>query len=99
MAAALGALEHTDDVLVLERGGGSEGTCGGVVYLGGGTPMQQAMGWEDSAEAMATFLRAALGGVNQQKLQAYCQGSVDHYHWLVASGVSYPPGPDEPGSA
>src|SRR4029079_4248969 len=31
-AAALGALEQTDDVLILERGGGSEGTCGGVVY-------------------------------------------------------------------
>jgi 3-oxo-5alpha-steroid 4-dehydrogenase len=98
-AAGLGALEHTTDVLILERGGGSEGTCGGVVYLGGGTPMQQAMGWEDSAEAMATFLRAALGpGVDEEKLQAYCQGSVDHYHWLVVNGVAYPPGPDEPGS-
>lgn len=98
-AAALGALEGTGDVLILERGGGSEGTCGGVVYLGGGTPMQEAMGFHDTPEMMATFLRAALGpGVDEEKLQAYCQGSVDHYHWLVANDVPYPPGPDEPGS-
>jgi 3-oxo-5alpha-steroid 4-dehydrogenase len=99
-AAALGALEHVEDVLILERGGSSEGTCGGVIYLGGGTPMQQAMGFEDTPEAMATFLREALGpGVDEDKLHAYCWGSVDHYHWLVANGVPYPAGPDEEASA
>src|SRR4051812_40020818 len=98
-AAALGALEHTPDVVILERGGSSEGTCGGVVYLGGGTPMQQAMGFDDSPEAMATFLRAALGpGVDEEKLHAYCWGSVDHYQWLVSNGVPFPAGADEPGS-
>lgn len=98
-AAALGALERTSDVLILERGGSSEGTCGGVIYLGGGTPMQIAMGFEDTPEAMATFLRAALGpGVDEEKLHEYCWGSVEHYHWLVANDVPYPPGPDEEGS-
>ena len=98
-AAALGALEHASDVLIVERGGSSEGTCGGVIYLGGGTPMQEAMGFEDTPEAMARFLRAALGpGVDEAKLEAYCSGSVDHYHWLVANGVPYPAGPDEEGS-
>src|SRR5262249_49720891 len=68
-------------------------------YLGGGTPMQQAMGFEDTPEAMETFLRVALGpGVDEDKLHAYCFGSVDHYHWLVANDVPFPPGPDEPGS-
>ncbi|HEY4332943.1 MAG TPA: FAD-dependent oxidoreductase [Ilumatobacteraceae bacterium] len=99
-AAALGALEHTPDVLILERGGSSEGTCGGVVYLGGGTPMQVAMGFEDTPEAMATFLRSALGpGVDEDKLHAYCWGSVDHYDWLVANDVPFPAGPDEEGFA
>lgn len=98
-AAALGALESTPDVLVLERGGGSEGTCGGILYLGGGTPMQEAMGWTDTAENMATFLRASLGpGVDEGKLQAYCRGSVDHYSWLVDCGVPLVAGPDEAGS-
>jgi 3-oxo-5alpha-steroid 4-dehydrogenase len=99
VSAALGALEVTPDVLVLERGGGSEGTCGGILYLGGGTPMQHAMGWEDSADDMATFLRASLGpSVDEAKLQAYCQGSVDHFSWLVARGVPLISGPDEVGS-
>jgi 3-oxo-5alpha-steroid 4-dehydrogenase len=98
-AAALGALEATPDVLVLERGGASEGTCGGILYLGGGTPMQRAMGWEDTVDDMATFLRASLGpGVDEEKLQAYCQGSVDHYDWLVRCGVPLVAGPDEEGS-
>jgi 3-oxo-5alpha-steroid 4-dehydrogenase len=98
-AAALGAVEGTPDVLVLERGGASEGTCGGILYLGGGTPMQVAMGWEDTAENMATFLRAALGpGVDEDKLQAYCRESVDHFAWLVRCGVPLMVGPDEDSS-
>ena len=48
-------------MLALERGGAPEGTCGGIVYLGGGTPMQKAMGFDDTAEDMYAFLRAALG--------------------------------------
>src|SRR5579871_6320450 len=67
-AAALGALEASGDVLALERGGGPEGTCGGIIYLGGGTPMQKAMGFDDTTEEMYTFLRAALGpGVDEEK--------------------------------
>jgi 3-oxo-5alpha-steroid 4-dehydrogenase len=98
-AAALGAAELTSDVLVLERGGGSEGTCGEIVYLGGGTPMQVAMGWHDTTEDMQTFLRAALGpGVDEDKLQAYCSQSVDHYHWLLSCGVPYTTGADAEGS-
>ncbi len=98
-AAALGAAEVTRDVIILERGGGSEGTCGGILYLGGGTPMQVAMGWEDNPADMQTFLRAALGpGVDEAKLAAYCHGSRDHYDWLVGCGVPLVVGPDDPGS-
>ena len=101
VSAALGAAEAGVDVLALERGGGTEGLCGAVLYLGGGTPMQTAMGWEDSAANMQTFLTAALGpgGVDEEKLTAYCQGSVDHYHWLVGAGVPLDPGPDPECSA
>jgi 3-oxo-5alpha-steroid 4-dehydrogenase len=98
-AAALGALEVTDDVLALERGGGPEGTCGGIVYLGGGTPMQKAMGFDDTAEEMYTFLRAALGpGIDEQKLRVYCDESLLHFDWLVRHGVPLLTGPDEPGT-
>jgi 3-oxo-5alpha-steroid 4-dehydrogenase len=98
-AAALGALEVTSDVLALERGGGPEGTCGGIVYLGGGTPMQKAMGFDDTAEEMYTFLLAALGpGVDEEKLRLYCDESLLHFDWLVRQGVPLITGSDEPGS-
>ena len=98
-AAALGALEVTGDVLALERGGGPEGTCGGIIYLGGGTPMQKAMGFDDTTEEMYTFLLAALGpGVDEEKLRLYCDESLLHFDWLVRQGVPLITGPDEPGS-
>jgi 3-oxo-5alpha-steroid 4-dehydrogenase len=99
-SAALGATSVTASVLVLERAGGSEGTCGGLLYLGGGTPMQQAMGWADTTEEMYTHLLAALGpGVDEVKLHAYCDGSLDHFDWLVECGVPLISGPDVEGSA
>jgi 3-oxo-5alpha-steroid 4-dehydrogenase len=99
-SAAIGARSVTSNVLVLERGGGSEGTCGGLLYLGGGTPMQKAMGYEDTTEAMYTHLLAALGpGVDEAKLRAYCDGSLDHFDWLVECGVPLIAGPDVEGSA
>ncbi len=42
--AALGATESGADVLVLEASGGAGGTSamsGGLIYLGGGTPIQR----------------------------------------------------------
>jgi len=100
VCAALAAQEGGADVLVLERGGGSEGLCGGVFYLGGGTAMQKAMGWDDTPEAMEAMLRVALGPgmVDEAKLREYCAGSVAHFDWLVASGVPFTVGPDEEGT-
>ena len=98
-SAALGAAEVSDDVVVIERGGGSEGTCGGLLYLGGGTPMQKAMGYEDTAEDMYRVLHAALGpSVDEAKLRLYCDRSLEHFDWLVECGVPLITGPDEDGT-
>lgn len=90
-AAAAGA-----DVLVLERASGAGGTSalsGGELYLGAGTTLQQACGVEDTPEAMTAFLREALGpAVDEDKLQVYVAGSVEHFDWLVARGVPFVPG-------
>lgn len=88
-------------VLVLERASGPGGTSalsGGEVYLGGGTDLQKASGVEDDAASMAAFLRLALGpAVDEEKLQAYCAGSPEHYRWLADRGVPFTPGVyDEP---
>ncbi len=92
-SAAIGAAEAGADVIVLERTGGWGGASsqsGGLIYLGGGTALQQACGIHDTPEAMAAFLRAATGpGANDEKIEIYCEGSVAHYDWLVECGVPF----------
>lgn len=96
VSAAIGAAESGADVLVLERtggGGGAAALSGGIVYLGGGTRLQKACGFDDTVENMKTFLAAALGpGVDENKLAEYCEGSVAHFDWLEACGVRYKDG-------
>src|SRR5271163_4324036 len=63
-SAVVSARQAGADVLALERAAGPGGTSansGGLIYLGGGTPLQRTCGFEDSTENMAAFLRAALG--------------------------------------
>lgn len=94
-SAALEAARAGASVRVVERFSGPGGTSalsGGELYLGGGTPVQQACGFQDTPEAMAAFLRAALGpAVDEDKLAAYVQDSVEHYGWLVECGVPFVP--------
>ncbi|MFE3700369.1 FAD-binding protein, partial [Nocardia tengchongensis] len=72
--------------------GGASATAGGEMYLGGGTPIQVACGFDDTPEAMAAFLKAALGaGADTDKIDEYCAGSVEHFHWLVDRGVPFKP--------
>lgn len=91
--AAIEAAEAGADVVVLEAaamGGGTSAMSGGLIYLGGGTPVQEACGYTDSAEDMERFLTAACGpDAPADKIRAYCQGSVDHYRWLVDHGVPF----------
>lgn len=93
VCAAIGAADAGADVLVLERTGGWGGAAalaGGFVYLGGGTTVQRACGFEDSVDDMRAFLTAALGpGVDEEKIAAYCAGSVAHFDWLVGCGVPF----------
>jgi len=91
--AAIEAAEAGADVLVLERAGGGGGTSamsGGLLYMGGGTPVQQACGYEDSPEEMFRFLMAALGPEpDEAKIRLFCDESVSHFHWLEAHGVPF----------
>ena len=79
-AAAIEAARAGSDVVVLERTGGWGGAAalaGGFVYLGGGTPIQRACGFEDSVDNMRTFLCAAMGpGADEHRIADYCAGSL-----------------------
>ncbi|MEZ4331507.1 MAG: FAD-dependent oxidoreductase [Myxococcota bacterium] len=102
--AAIEAAQAGGDVLVVERSGGAGGTSinsGGFLYLGGGTALQRALGYEDSAENMFRYMMAACGPDPDEALIApYCEGSVEHFDWIVKQGVpyraSYFPGNHEP---
>ena len=80
-------------MLAVERSVGPGGTSahsGGLIYLGGGTALQTACGFQDSPENMAAFLRAALGpGVDDTRVGVFCEGSPDHFDWLVSIGVPF----------
>lgn len=93
VCAAIEAARAGAQVLILERTsgwGGAAALAGGFIYLGGGTPLQRALGFEDSPENMEKFMLAALGpGADAAKIADYCRGSVEHYEWLVANGVPF----------
>ena len=93
--AALAAAEAGASVTVLERasaGGGTSALSGGLLYLGGGTPVQAACGFEDDPESMARYLLASCGpDPDVAKIERYAADSVDHFHWLVARGVPFRP--------
>lgn len=102
--AAIEAAEAGADVLVIERasgGGGTSANAGGLIYMGGGTPVQKACGFDDTPEEMYKFLMAACGPhPDAAKIRVYCDESVAHFHWLTAHGVpfknSFYPEPWEP---
>ncbi|MER5633483.1 FAD-dependent oxidoreductase [Streptomyces nitrosporeus] len=94
-AAAYEAATAGAGVLVLERAGGPGGSSaqsGGELYLGGGTPVQHACGFEDSADEMYAYLAAALGPhADEEKLRLYCDGSTEHFQWFVDRGLTFEP--------
>jgi len=90
--AAIEARRAGAEVLVLERasgGGGSSAIAGGHLYLGGGTPVQAACGFEDSAEEMYKYLMALTPDPDPAKIRVYCDRSVAHFEWLEALGVPF----------
>lgn len=95
IAGACGALEAQRagaEVLVLERaaaGGGASALSQGQFYLGGGTAVQGACGYEDSPENMYAFLRAVTTTDEEAKLRIFCDSSVEHFDWLEAQGVPF----------
>ncbi|MBK6286902.1 MAG: FAD-binding protein [Gammaproteobacteria bacterium] len=90
--AAIEACESGADVLLVERASGPGGTsalAGGHFYLGGGTPVQTACGFEDSVEEMYKYLVAVSPEPEPAIIRAYCEHSVEHFHWLEAHGVEF----------
>lgn len=90
--AAVSAAAAGARVLVLEKAaaaGGTTSMAGGHFYLGGGTAVQQATGFEDSAEEMYKYLVAMSREPEHDKIRAYCENSVEHFEWLEDLGFQF----------
>jgi 3-oxo-5alpha-steroid 4-dehydrogenase len=90
--AALEAARAGARVVLLERAavhGGTSSMSGGHFYLGGGTAVQKATGKDDSPEQMAAYLMAVSKDPDEEKIRAYCEGSVEHFDWLESLGFEF----------
>ena len=64
----------------------------GIVYLGGGTPVQAACGFRDDPDNMYRFMEAACGpDPDLAKIAVYCDASLGTFDWLVERGVPFRP--------
>jgi 3-oxo-5alpha-steroid 4-dehydrogenase len=91
-SAALEAAAAGARVLVIDRGGPLTCTTamsGGHFYLGGGTPVQVATGWEDTAEGMARYLSLMSPECDPEKIRRYAEGSIEHFGWLESLGFTF----------
>jgi len=90
--AALEAAQNGARVAVLDRfhGGGATAASGAVVYAGGGTPYQQAAGYEDTPEEMVRYLKQEVGGwISDTTLRRFCEQSKANLAWLEEAGVPF----------
>jgi succinate dehydrogenase/fumarate reductase flavoprotein subunit len=90
--AAVSAAAAGARVLVLEKSaaaGGTTSMAGGHFYLGGGTAVQQATGFDDSAEEMYKYLVLMSRDPEHDKIRAYCDDSVEHFEWLENLGFQF----------
>ena len=94
-SAAIEAVDSGAGVILLEaasEAGGSTALAGGLIYMGGGTPTQQACGFEDDIEEMYKHLMLASGpNADEAKVRLYCDRTLEHYDWLVDQGVVFKP--------
>lgn len=90
--AALEAQRAGAEVLVLERAGGGGGASAlseGIFYLGGGTPVQQACGYDDTAQNLYDFLRASTSHPDDDVVRTFADGAREHFDWLEQQGVPF----------
>lgn len=95
-AGACAAIEAADAgarVAIFEAAsafGGSTALSSAELYLGGGTAIQRALGYDDDPEAMTGYLMASNGPqADPVKVRAYAEGGAEHLDWLMAQGVPF----------
>jgi succinate dehydrogenase/fumarate reductase flavoprotein subunit len=79
--------------LVLERatrGGGATALSEGTIYMGGGTRVQRATGFDDTLEQMMTHVATAAGPTSDpEKVRLYCENSLEHFDFFDGIGLEF----------
>ena len=92
-AAAIEAQRAGAATLILERatrGGGATALSEGTIYFGGGTRVQKAAGFDDSLENMLAHVKGAAGPTaDPEKVQLYCENSLNHFEFFESCGVEF----------
>lgn len=90
--AAIEARQAGGDVLVVERtsgGGGASALSSGIFYIGGGTEVQKAAGYDDTPDNMYRSMIASMGPEQADLVRRYCDGNVEHFQWLETQGIPF----------
>ncbi len=92
VCAALESRELNGSVIAIDRfkGGGATANSGGVVYAGG-TDVQTAAGFNDTAEEMYNYLNYEGTPVKDSTLREFCDSSAENIRWLQSKGVEFDP--------
>lgn len=91
-SAAIEAADEGADTLVVDRftGGGASAISGGIVYAGGGTPIQEEAGVQDDEHDMLEYLKLEVGqAVSESTLRRFVATSVERIRWLAKQGVPF----------
>lgn len=91
-AAAIEAKRAGANVAVIERssaGGGASAMSSGIFYLGGGTDVQKACGFDDDADNMYRFMTSSIGTEDADMIRYYCDNNLEHFAWLEAQGINF----------
>ena len=89
--AGIDVRQNGGSAICVERfeGGGATQWSGGVIYAGGGTHVQAAAGWDDSAEEMFKYLKFEGVSIRDDTLRRFCETSADNMHWLADLGIPF----------
>lgn len=85
-SGGLGGAKCGATVTILEKqgkAGGSTNICGGLIYMGGGTPTQVAAGFNETTDNYYQYLVAATGpGVSEDHCRVMADESFGFVPWL-----------------
>ena len=91
--SAIEAFDNGASVAIFEaasESGGSTKLSSAELYLGGGTTVQKAVGYDDSVEDVYGYLMDSNGPqADAAKVRAYAEGGAAHLDWLMSLGVPF----------